>query len=95
MYPTAMAEHNKIHQRIERGEIEIGTEVLTATQSRYSVNKHTNSVVIENVEVSARKIPLLQIKDQLLKKHEALGIVRDLSEEYLRRYSLLLRASIQ
>ena len=38
MYPTARTEHIKIHQRIERGEIEIGMEVLTATQSRYSVN---------------------------------------------------------
>ena len=88
MYPTAMTEHNKIHQRIEKGEIEIGTEVLTATQSRYSVNKHTNSVEIENVEVGARKIPLLQIREQLLKKHEALGIVRDLSEEYFEGLSM-------
>ena len=84
MHPTARTEHNKIHQRIERGEIEIGMEVLTATQSRYSVNKHTNSLVIENIEVSARKIPLLKIREHLLQKHEALGIVRDLSEEFLK-----------
>lgn len=68
--------------------MEIGMEVLTATQSRYLVNKHTNSVVIENIEVSALKIPLLKIREHLLKKHEALGIVRDLSGEYFEGLSM-------
>ena len=82
MYPTVVSEHHKIQQRIESGDIEIGKEIVTTTQTRYSVDKSTKSVVIDEVEVSARKIPLTQIRQNLLKKHEALGVIRDLSEDY-------------
>ena len=61
--------------------------VVNTSHSRYSVDKETNSVVIDEVEVSARKISLTQLREKLLKKHEALGIVRDLSDEYFEALS--------
>ena len=66
MYPTVTTEGQKVQRRIERGDIEIGKEVVNTSHSRYSVDKETNSVVIDEVEVSARKISLTQLREKLL-----------------------------
>ena len=42
--------------------------VVNTSHSRYSVDKETNSVVIDEVEVSARKISLTQLREKLLMK---------------------------
>ena len=87
MYPTVASQRQTIKHRTEVGDIDIGREVVTTTYSKYSVNKHTHSVIIDDVEVSARKFPLQKIREKLLQKHDALGIVRDLSTEYFEALS--------
>ena len=44
---------------------EIGKEVVKTSHSRYSMDKETNSVVIDEVEVSARKSSLTQLREKL------------------------------
>ena len=52
-------------------------------QPRDTVDPETHHIQAHEDEVSARKIPLTQIRRQLLQKHEDLGIIRDITDEQL------------
>lgn len=48
----------------------------------YNVDPKTHSLQINTVSVTARKIPLTEIRQRRLRKHEDLGIMRNNSDEY-------------
>lgn len=76
MYPPIQQEREKIQEHIRKGEIEIGEEVVPSSYRSYNVDPTTHTVSINTVGVTARKIPLTEIRKRLLKRHEDLGIMR-------------------
>ena len=72
----------RIQAQIASGKIRVGEEVATTTYTRYSVDKSKHTLAIEGVEVSARKIPLLEIREKLLKKHQEMKLFRDQADEH-------------
>ena len=94
MYPPVKHERQKLLERIEKGEIAIGKEVVPSSYQSYTVDSHTHNIqenthnIQENtVHISARKISLIDIRKKLLEKHVSLGIVRDSSDEYFENLS--------
>lgn len=90
MYLPVRKLKGKVAQRIDSGEICIGKETVTTTESRYTT--HECELRQENTEVKARKIPLLEIRKRLLEKQENLGIIRQHPDEY---YATLPLANIK
>ena len=70
----------KVSDRIESGDIRIGQDVVPTACPRYTVQH--GELTLESTDVYARKIPLLEIRERLLKQHEELGIVRQNPDEY-------------
>ena len=94
MYTPAKVERKKVHKLISNGEIQIGESVVPSQHNRCNVNPDTQVVQLDTVTTSARKIPLSLIRKNLLDKHEALGIIRNHSDEYfkdLSRHQILTR----
>ena len=60
----------------------LGDEVVVSTYKRYKINPEDNIIMEENDEVSARRIPMLQIRKKLLQKHEELGVIRNQPDVY-------------
>ena len=58
MYPPVRKLKEKVVQRVESGEINIGKETVTTTESRYTTHKFELRQV--STEVKAWKIPLLK-----------------------------------
>ena len=61
MYPPVSHERQKVLQRIKEGEINIGEEVVESSYRNYSVDSETNQVRENTINISARKIHLLEI----------------------------------
>jgi len=57
--------------------VTLGDEVVVSTYKRYKINPEDNTIMEENDEASARRIPMLQIRKKLLQKHEELGVIRN------------------
>ena len=68
----------RIQAQIASGKIRVGEEVAK-TYTRYSVDKSNPTLAIEG---SARKIPLLEIREKLLKKHQEMKLIRDQADEH-------------
>ena len=66
MYKLVSFEKQKIQDKISRGEVTLGDEVVVSTYKRYKINPEDNTIMEENDEVSARRIPMLQIRKKLL-----------------------------
>ena len=77
MYCPVQKLKKKVSDRIESGNIPIGKEVVRTAYCRYTV--HQGELRQESTEVYGRKIPLLEIRERLLKKHEELGVLRQMS----------------
>lgn len=72
----------KINQKVRRGELTLGEEIVASEYSRYKVDVDSNSIIEEKGNVCARKIPFLQIRKKLLQKHEELSIIRNQPDAY-------------
>ena len=82
MYPPVKQERRKLMERMKNGEIEIGEEVVPSSYHSYSVDPITHNLHMNTVSVTARKIPLIEIRQRLLKRHEDLGIMQNNSDAY-------------
>ena len=87
MYPTVKHGRKKLLERINKGEIAIGKEVVPSSYQNFAVNSHTHNIQENTVHISARKVSLLDIRKKLLQKHESLGIIRDKRDEYFNNLS--------
>lgn len=83
MYPTVKNEKKKVQGRIEAGEISIGKEVVPYTVTSFNVDAENHCIVQQEQQISARKVPLVEICRRLLERHEDLGIIRGHSDEEL------------
>ena len=77
MYSPVQKLQKKVSETIESGDIPIGQEVVQTAFLRYTVQEE---LTLENTEVYAHKIPLLEIRKRLLNQHE-LGILRQNPDE--------------
>ena len=59
MYPPVKHERQKLLERIEKGEIAIGKEVVPSSYQSYMVDSHTHNIQENTVHISARKISLI------------------------------------
>jgi len=82
MYRPVPHYRQKVQAQITSGNIRVGEEVTKSQYTRYSVDQSSQTLVVESVEVSARKIPFLEIRQKLLKKHEEMKLVRNQPDEY-------------
>lgn len=57
--------------------------MVTLSDEWYNINLEDSTVMEENDEVSARRIPLLQIKKKLLQKQEELSVICNQPDVYL------------
>ena len=80
MYSPVKKVKERVIKKIDSGEIKIGREVVQTTYSRYIAQQ--GQLTQEKVEVYARKIPLLEIREKLLQKHEQLSIIRNDPDTY-------------
>ena len=80
MYSPVQKLQKKVSDRIESGDIPIGQEVVPTACPRYTVQH--GELTLESTDVYARKIPLLEIRERLLKQHKELGIVRQNPDAY-------------
>ena len=87
MYRPVPHYRQRMRAQIENGNIRVGEEVVKSKYTRYTVDKSSHTLVAEGVEVSARKIPLLEIRQTLLKKHEEMKLIRNQSDEYFENLS--------
>ena len=82
MYPTIIHEKAKLEDRISKGEIIIGDEVVPTTHDSFTIDTETHTLQANRVTTCGRRIRLRHIREKLLKKHEDMGIVRDNCDEY-------------
>ena len=80
MYQPLKKQKEQVQERIDSGEISIGKEICPTSYSRYTA--HEGEIRQDNIQVNARKIPLIEIRKKLLDKHEELGLMRLHSDEY-------------
>ena len=80
--PTIMHEKAKLEDRISKGEIFIGDEVIPTTRDSFTIDTETHTLQANRVTTCGRRIRLRHIREKLLKKHEDMGIVRDNCDEY-------------
>ena len=83
----APVSHHKqlLSQKIDDGELLLGTEIVETPQIRYKVDQLSQSIVVETLSVYGRHIDLFNVREKILKKHEALGIIRDNGDQYYAR----------
>ena len=79
-YQPLKKQKEQVQERIDSGEICIGKEICPTSYSRYTA--HEGEIRQDNIQVNARKIPLIEIRKKLLDKHEELGLMRLHSNEY-------------
>ena len=82
MFPTVKQERQKVSNKIQNQEIDIGEKVVPSSYKNFTVNSQTLQVQENTVLFTARKISLISIRKKLLERHESLGIVRYSSDEY-------------
>ena len=90
MYQPVKKLKQRVQEKITSGSISIGEEIVTTTHLRYVVQQ--GEIRQETAEVSARKIPLIDIWRRLLEKHEQLGLIREHPDEY---YATLSEEELQ
>ena len=90
--PFPMPHHSafqrkQLFAKVESGEVIQGESVVPVSVPSLTVNKPDKQVVQTMTEVFAKKIPLLDIREKLLIRHEKLGIIRtDSVDQSLSRY---------
>ena len=62
-------------ERIEEGEFTLGKEVVEKEYTQFSVTPQSTLIATKS-RITARKIPLTEIRRKLLHRHETLGLVR-------------------
>lgn len=82
MHKPIAYQKQRIKEKMQRGELTVGQEVVTSEYSRYRLDSTSNIIVEEKDRICARKIPFLEIRQKLLKKHEELGIIRGQPDVY-------------
>ena len=80
MHPPVKKLKQCVQERIDTGEIRLGESIVTTTDPRHIARD--GKIIEESVEVSARKVPLYEIRRRLLEKHENLGVIQQHSDEY-------------
>lgn len=80
MYKPVEKLKERVTENIQSGEIQIGKEVVQTTYPKYAT--HQGEFTQEIVEITARKIPPLDIREKLLKRHEQLGIMQSDPDDY-------------
>ena len=75
------AQKEVLAEKIEKGEIILGEEVVPSTHNSYTVDNF-NSIVEKTATVHARKISLSDIRKKLLSKHEKMNLLRKTSDQY-------------
>lgn len=75
MPPPASKEKEKLKQWIDQGEFMLGREAVEREYTHFSVTPESE-LVTKNRTVTARKIPLRDIREKCLRKHETLGLLR-------------------
>ena len=83
MYQTALHIKERVKEKIESGDICIGTQCVNTTESTYKT--HLGDLIQKSTDITditTRKIPLQEIRQRLLDKHENLGIIRQHPGEY-------------
>ncbi len=83
MHRTLNFHRQTLNQRVTSGELVVGEEVVPSSYTRFSVDSNNLTIREESKQFSARKIPVLTIREKLLQKHEELGLLRNLSDEHL------------
>ena len=73
MPPPASKERKKLQERIESGEFTLGKTVVKQEHTTYKVTPDSN-LIATTTKYFARKIK--DIREKLLSKHEALGVLR-------------------
>lgn len=73
---TVADQKREIQQKIFSGELLIGKLIAPTQYTKYRVDKATKAVVETVVTVHGRQIPLAEIRIQMLKTHEEMGIIR-------------------
>ena len=86
MYQPVLRLKEKVGAKIESGELFVGIESVKTTETRYST--HDGELVQNSSDVLACKIPLQNLRERLLAKHESLGIIRQHPDEYYEKLSL-------
>ena len=82
MHKPVTYQKQKIAEKIQKGELTLGDEVVASEYSHYRIDPDTNTIVEEKGRACARRIPFLQIRKNLLQKHEELGVVRNQPDTY-------------
>ena len=75
MPPPANKERKKLQERIENGEFTLGNRVVEQEYTTYKVTPDSN-LIATTTKYFARKISIKDIREKLLSKHEALGVIR-------------------
>lgn len=73
MLPTARSEMEKLKKRIQDGDISVGDAIVPRECTQYKVTDDLKRTT-ETSTVFARKIPLRDVRERLLKKHESQGL---------------------
>ena len=60
----------------------MGREIVQTTYSSYTTDSSTLSISEITKQNSAREIPIMNIRQKLLEKHERLGIIRNNPDNY-------------
>ena len=82
MYPTVKHGKQNLLERIEKGEVAVGKEVVPSYYQSFTVDSDTHNIQENTVHITTRKVSLLDIRKKLLKRHESLEIVHDTREGY-------------
>ena len=80
--PFPMQRHSSFHKKelfrkVQSDEIVEGNPVVPTSVSSFSYNKTSDEIVESTSMIYARKIPILDIRKKLLRKHETLGVTRN------------------
>ena len=83
MYRPVAIQKDKVSQKMNSGEIQSGVDVVPTSFSTYLADKTSGSIVQQTTNITARKIPLIDIRRKLLLKHESQGFIRQMTDEQL------------
>lgn len=86
MFPPVQHGKQKLLGHIQKGEVNVGEEVVPSSYQTFTVDSNTQ-IQEKTVHYSARKIPCADIRKKLLQKHECLGNIRDSSDAYFDKLS--------
>ena len=89
MHRPSEVHKKKLADKLELSEFIQGSEVVPSTVHSFSLDKTTNTISEMATSVTARKIPLLEIRKKLLQQHEGMGLIRRYADFDLPREELM------